>query len=424
MSIDFEPMRCADLANPFATYRRLRDEAPVHWAPEARVFCVSRYEDVSYVLTNPNLFSSTGFLDVMIADRWKNLGWRELFEMARLMVRARMNPLDFKSGLDSLILVDPPRHGELRGIVNRGFTPRRISIWEERARQLANDCLEPLRRGESFDIVEQLSIPLPVTVIAEMLGVEPERQHDFKRWSDELVSGASGSGTLAEFLKAMGELHAYLRPIIAERRRHPADDMISVLVDPGNDQTLDTPGMVQFVILLLVAGNETTTNLVGNAVAALLRNPDQLALVRDDLSLVPAVVEETFRYESPLQMVFRRVMADTEIAGTKLKKGSSVCALLGSANRDERQFPDPDRFDVQRDARRHLALGKGIHFCLGAPLGRLEARVALEELIPLLEGSNAVERDPPMIDSYVVRGRSRLLFTKRTIREQPALRAQ
>jgi cytochrome P450 len=168
--------------------------------------------------------------------------------------------------------------------------------------------------------------------------------------------------------------------------------------------------MVQFVILLLIAGNETTTNLLGNAVTALLRNPNQLALVRDDPSLVPALVEETLRYESPLQMVFRKVMEDTEIRGTALPKGSSVCALLGSANRDERQFPDPDRFDLQRDARRHVALGKGIHFCLGAPLGRLEARVALEELVPLLDERDSVELDPPMIDSYIVRGRSRLLF--------------
>jgi cytochrome P450 len=321
-----------------------------------------------------------------------------------------MSPLEFKSGLESVILVDPPRHGELRGILNRAFTPRRISVWEERTREITSECLAPLRRGESFDIVEQFSIPLPVTVIAEMLGVEPERQADFKRWSDEIVAGASGSGTLADFLKAMGQLHAYLRPIVAERRSHPADDMISVLVDPGNDETLDTKGMVQFVILLLIAGNETTTNLLGNAVTALLRNPDQLALVRDDPSLVPALVEETLRYESPLQMVFRKVMEDTEIRGAKLPKGSSVCALLGSANRDERQFSDPDRFDLQRDARRHVALGKGIHFCLGAPLGRLEARVALEELVPLLDVRDSVESDPPMIDSYIVRGRSRVLF--------------
>jgi cytochrome P450 len=403
-------MRSADLANPFATYKRLRDEAPVHWAQESGVFCISRYEDVSHVLTSPNVFSSTGFLDVMVAERWKKLGWRELFEMARFVVRARMSPLEFKSGLESVILVDPPRHGELRGILNRGFTPRRISAWEERTREITNTCLAPLRRGESFDIVQQFSIPLPVTVIAEMLGVESERQLDFKRWSDEIVAGASGSGTLADFLRAMGELHTYLRPIVAERRRHPAEDMISVLVDPSNDETLDAKGMVQFVILLLIAGNETTTNLLGNAVTALLRNPDQLALVRDDPSLVPALVEETLRYESPLQMVFRKVMEDTEIRGTTLQKGSSVCALLGSANRDERQFPDPDRFDLQRDARRHVALGKGIHFCLGAPLGRLEARVALEELVPLLGERDSVELDPPMIDSYIVRGRARLLF--------------
>ena len=410
MTIDFEPMRSDDLAKPFATYKRLRDEAPVHWAPESEVFCVSRYEDVSHVLTHPNLFSSTGFFDAVIAQRWDKLGWRDVFEMVRLVARARMNPLEFKSGLESVILVDPPRHGELRGIVNRGFTPRRIAMWEERTREITNECLAPLRRGESFDIVEQLSIPLPVTVIAEMLGIDPERRHDFKRWSDEVTRGATGSGTLATFLKGMGDLHAYLRPIIAERRHHPAEDMISVLVDPSNDDTLDTKGMVQFIILLLIAGNETTTNLIGNAVTALVRNPDQLALVQGDPSLVPALIEETLRYDSPLQMLFRRVMEDTELAGVRLSKGSNVCALIGSANHDERQFPDPEQFDLRRNAKRHLGFGKGVHFCLGAPLARLEARTALQELIPLLDERRSVEPDPPMVDSYFVRGRSRLRF--------------
>lgn len=417
MNIDFDPMRRADLASPFATYQRLRNEAPVYWASGSEVFCISRYEDVAFVLTKPQLFSSTGFYDTIMAQRWQGLGWRDVFEMARLLVRSRMNPLQFKSGLESLILVDPPRHGELRGIVNRGFTPRRIAVWEDRTREISRECLEPLRRGQPFDIVEQLSIPLPVTVIAEMLGIEKDRHHDFKRWSDEIVSGATGSGSLASFLKAMGELHAYLRPIIAERRKNPADDMISVLVDPSNDETLDPQGMAQFVILLLIAGNETTTNLLGNAVTALLQNPEQLSLVQQDLSLVPALVEETFRYDSPLQMVFRRVMEDTELAGTMLPKGSSVCALLGSANRDERQFADADRFDLQRDARRHLALGKGVHFCLGAPLGRLEARITLEELVPLLDPGSVVETDPPMIDSFAVRGRSRVLLQAAEQRE-------
>lgn len=416
MTIDFDPMRNLGVADPFPTYKRLRDEAPVHWAPASGVFCISRYEDVAHVFANPNLFSSTGFFDKMIESRWERLGWRDFFEMARLVVRARMNPLEFKSGLDSLILVDPPRHGELRAIVNRGFTPRRIAIWEQRARELARQCIAPLGRSDSFDVVDQLAIPLPVTIIAEMLGVEAERHADFKRWSADLVSGASGSGTLAEFLRAMGEVHAYLRPIIAERRRNPEDDMISVLVDPKNEETLDTKGMIMFTILLLVAGNETTTNLIGNATNALLRSPDQLARAQDDLSLVPAVIEEALRYESPVQMVFRAVTQDAELHGTTFPKGSAVCALTGSANRDDRQFPDADRFDILRDSKRHLGFGKGVHFCLGASLARLEGRVALEELIPQLDAAQAPEQDPPLVDSYAVRGRAELVLRPGRVR--------
>jgi len=196
LSIDFEPMRSADMANPFAIYKRLRDEAPVHWAAESSVFCISRYEDVSHVLTTPSVFSSTGFFDTIIAQRWENLGWRDVFEMLRMVVRTRLNPLGFKSGLESVILVDPPRHGELRGIVNRGFTPRRIAVWEERTREISRECLAPLRRGESFDIVQQLAVPLPVTVIAEMLGVEPERPfpstHPGRRNASVRVTASDG----------------------------------------------------------------------------------------------------------------------------------------------------------------------------------------------------------------------------------------
>ena len=244
-----------------------------------------------------------------------------------------------------------------------------------------------------------------------MLGVAPERRQDFKRWSDALISGISGSQrneTIGSLLRVMGELNAYLRPAVAERRRRPADDLISVLVDPHHEGTLTDLDMAMLISLILVAGNETTTNLIGNAVNALLDHPDQLARVRADPGLMPSLVEETLRYDTPAQVMFRSTTRELKVAGTTIPAEATVALLLGSANRDERVFEAPDRFDVTRDAKRHIAFGFGVHFCLGASLARLEARVALEALVPELPRLRRRDAATIFVDSFVVRGPKRL----------------
>jgi cytochrome P450 len=311
-----------------------------------------------------------------------------------------------------LIGADGARHDQLRGIVNRGFTPSRIAAWEPRVRSIVGAQLRKLEWGEPFDVIDDLAIPLPVTIIAEILGVDAARRADFKRWSNSLVTFISGAArenpTDEGAFQDISDLFLFLRHIVRERRRQPGEDLVSVLVDPARDGVLDELDMVMFVVLLLVAGNETTTNLIGNAALALLEHPDALERVAREPERVPALVEETLRFDPPIQMVFRTVTADTELAGTRLPRGAVVAALLGSANRDERVFPEPDRFDVAREPRGHVAFGFGPHFCLGAALARLETRVALEALVPALARCKRIGERHARIDSFLVRGRAHL----------------
>ena len=411
---DYDPCRPEWRDDPYPVYRELRDRSPVHFAPETRAWCVSRYDDVLFVLRNPELFSSRAMFTFLMNQGREGLpplSWKMLRFLVRLVWKARLNPLEFHTARN-LIAEDGDRHAAMRAIVNRGFTPRRIAAWEGRARELVASGIEKLRSGEPFDLVGDLAVPLPVGIIAEMLGVEPSRQPDFKRWSDAIVENVTGPGRSDPFnsrmTDAMIELLCYLRSVASERRRRPADDLVSTIAaQQEGESALTTREVVQFVMLLLVAGNETTTNLIGNAVTALLDHPDQLARVAADASLVPGAIEETLRYDTPVQIVFRVTTRDVELAGTRIPKGAMVAPLLGSANRDERHFPDPDRFDVGRDAQGHLAFGFGKHFCLGASLARLEARVALEALVPELP---LLERQRPreLVDSFLVRGPRRL----------------
>lgn len=411
MNLDYDPFSPRFRDDPYPAYRALREHAPVHFAPESKLFRVSRHEDVSHVLRRADLFSSSAMAEVLMNGDLGPMRPRTLLALARFLMKARTNPIAVKTR-GNLTSIDPPRHDVMRRIVNRAFTPKRIDAWEDRAREIVAAQVAKLGRGEAFDVVDDLAIPLPVTIIAEMLGVEPERQRDFKRWSDAIISVASGSARQnpieSGMLDGFGDLYAYLRETVRQRRRAPADDLVSVLVDPSQDGVLDELDVVQFVVLLLVAGNETTTNLIGNAAYALLEHPEQLARVASDLALVPSLIEETLRWDAPIQMLFRTATCDTEVAGTPIPKGATVVPLLGSANRDERVFDAPDRFDVRRDAKGHLAFGLGVHFCLGSALARLEARVALEALVPLLASFDPDYEGAPFVDSFLVRGRTHL----------------
>ena len=412
--LDYDPLCPRDWDDPYPTYRRLRDDAPVHYAPGSRTYTLSRYDDVVFALKRPEIFSSASAFDILVGQIAADLGWRDVVAFARFLVRARVSWKMFATGkVDSIISVDPPRHDELRNIVNRAFTPRRIESWSGRVGEVVADCMAKLRRGERFDVVEDLAIPVPMVVIAEMIGVETERRADFKAWSNAIVSGVSSSDkkrARPAMLDAFTELSRYIDDVVAQRRRAPADDLISVLVDPARGATLGSEAIMQFVLILLLAGNETTTNLIGNAIVALLSNPDQLERAVSEPELMPNLVEETVRWDGPVQFIARRTTCEVEIAGSTIPSDSRVVLLLGSANRDERHFEDPDEFDLSRETKAHVGFGLGVHFCLGASLARLEARTALAALVPELPRLRARGGKHAMVDSVLVRGRRRILL--------------
>jgi cytochrome P450 len=410
--MDWDPYDARWRDDPYPKYRELRDQAPVHHSPASETWTISRYDDVVGVLRNTEVFSSKTRGGQMEASMDELSLATKLQLFARFVTRMRATPWTMRRSR-MLIQEDGAVHLRMRDLVNRGFTPRQIKRLEPRIRALVTECMTKLEREAEFDLVSELNVPLPVTVIAELLGVEPEKRHVFKHWSDVIISGATGSGIAnpldSGVLDAMGELRAYLRPIVRERRRRPADDLISILVAARVDgEGLSDYEIFLFVLLLLVAGNETTTNLLGNAVDALLAHPDQLARVSADPQRVPALVEETLRYDGPIQFLTRVATREVELHGVRIPARARVVVLLGSANRDERRFAEPDRFDLGRDTRGHVAFGFGAHFCLGASLARLEARAALEALVPELPRLARVRPEREFLDSFLIRGRARL----------------
>ena len=418
-SIQYDPFSREDQADPYPHYARLREQAPVHRLEGPGFYLVSRYQDVAFVLKSPELFSSRAMMQMMMSGMSSgitNVGSGGLDAGALELIRDLLEGMPFSPmeilARPSVIASDPPNHQRLRSLVNRGFTPRRIGALEPRVREIAREAIDAMLRKDEIDLVADLTIPLPVRVISELLGVETERQEDFKRWSDSLVSGATGSssGTRPEaMLASFKEFNAYMMEAIERRRAEPGDDLISVLVAAeGGEAGLTPSETLMFTVLLLVAGNETTTNLMGNALNALLDHPDQLERVRRDPRRIPAMIEETLRYESPVQFLFREATQDVELAGSTIPQGAIVLPAFGSANRDEAQFPEADRFDIERDARGHLAFGFGIHFCLGASLARLEARVGFEELLSRVAKFERREPEVEYVDSFLLRGLQRL----------------
>jgi cytochrome P450 len=408
----YDPLSPVDWHDPYPTYRQLRDEAPVHRSADSGIYSVSRFDDVLSVLRRPEIFSSSSAFDVLFERLVTGIGWRDVLGFLRFMIRARVNPALLRRGpAESMIMLDPPRHDVLRAIVNRGFTPRRIEAWQVRVDEIVAGCMQKLGSDGAFDVVGDLAVPLPVQVIAEIIGIDPDRQRQFKRWSDDLIAGVSSSDPRSArpaFLRAITDLSTYLGQVIRERTESPRDDLISLLVDPQHGDTLDEMSVMQFILLLLIAGNETTTNLIGNAVVALLAHPDQLDRVARDPTLIPGLVEETCRYDGPVQLIFRRATEDVELAGTLIPADSRIAVLLGAANRDERRFDHPDRFDVGRDTKGHVGFGFGLHFCLGASLARQEAQAALGAIVPELPRLRAVAPRQEMVESVLVRGRKRI----------------
>ena len=397
-AVSFDPYSSDVLDDPYPHYTELRDHAPVHFVEELDLWIVTRYDDVARILHHPDTFSSAqGMGQLMAGGVGRNrIDARDMFQIDLSAMRV-------------LIATDPPDHTRLRRLLSRAFTPRAISDLEPHLRDicdsLVDDLIAAIRRGEG-DLVAQVAFPFPVIVIAELLGIPPERRDDFKRWSDALVGALSGSWQLAEAQQTLAEMFMYLADVVERRRTEPGDDLISRLVassDPDDPDALTAPEITLFAILLLVAGNETTTNLIGNGAAALAANPDQAALLAEQPALLSAAIEEVLRWDAPVQGLFRATTRPVTIADVDLPAGAVLLTSFAAANRDPRHFPDPDRFDITRRPGDHLAFGHGIHYCLGASLARMEARIFGESL----QRRNLSLRpagDAARVDSIILRG--------------------
>ncbi|MGH7964901.1 MAG: cytochrome P450 [Candidatus Binatia bacterium] len=349
--------------NPYPYYAYLREHAPVYQVPGVGFWAISRYDDVLYILRNPQIFSSSILTTAMTGDLYP-----------------------FSPQALELLSQDPPEHTRLRKLANRAFTPRRIASLESHMREVVQQLLDQMAAQGTCDLIRDLGIPLPGIAIAELLGVPLERRQDFRRWSDDIARSFNGTALTqeerAQSRQSIMDLHAYLRAAIETCRRQPSDTLLSDLVRAEEENQMLTAGEVlNLAIIVLGAGNETTTNLIGNAMLALFAHPEQWAKVRANPALVANLVEETLRYDAPVQWFPRLAMQEIEFAGTTLPAGTVVMAMFASANRDERKFPDPERFDIGRNTEGHVAFGFGIHFCLGAQLARLEGKVALEMLL-------------------------------------------
>lgn len=369
--------------NPHPTFAALRESAPVAKVGPLGEWLVTRYEDVVFVLKHPELFSSShGFIE-----------FRRAVEGERLAREAPAPEL-------GMLSADPPDHTRLRKLVSGVFTPKAIARLEDRVRRITGEHIDRILKKETFDMMEDLAVPLPVTIIAEMLGVDPARYADFKRWSDDTmtVESIGAPRTDAEIDRMVASRRAFtafFREMIDERRLSPRDDLISDLVRAEvENEKLTAEEVFSMVILLLIAGNETTTNLIGNGTLMLLRYPEVERRLRADPSLIPAFIEEVLRFESPVLFLARRTTREVTVGGVTIPAGERVLAVLAAANRDPAQFPDPDRFDIDRDARGHVAFGFGIHFCVGAPLSRLEGAIAFSEMLRRLPPLQAGEAKP------------------------------
>ena len=379
--------------NPYPVYEHLRSQSPLLHDPRTNCWMIFDYENVKRALYDAETFSSRA-------------------------APAGAEPLNW------LIFFDPPRHTKVRALVSMAFTPRSISNLEPRIRELSARLLDHvIDRGE-MDLAADFSVPLPIRVIAEMLGVPADDWLQFKAWGEVILGlvytvfgGEQALAAGREFGRVSDEMSRYLTSHLAERRRAPKDDLLTRLVAAEVDgERLTELEILRFVQLLLVAGSETTTNLLNNAIVCLLEQPDQTARLRATPTLLPQAIEEVLRYRTPIQVMFRVAKRDVAMHGQTIPNGSLVFAMIGSANRDPRQFPEPERFDTTRDPNPHIAFGHGIHFCLGAPLSRLEARIALGDLFGRTRTLELATNEPwDPRPSFAVHGP-----TKLAIRFEPA----
>jgi pimeloyl-[acyl-carrier protein] synthase len=399
-TLEFNPFLPEVHEDPYPLYHRLRAEDPVHRSPLG-FWVLTRHADVLAVLRDPRMSR-----DPRRSQRVEQL--RASAELDELLAAEEAAP--------SMLFVDPPDHTRLRTLVNKAFTPGAVERLRPRVEAIVAELLDRVAGAGAMDVVEDLAYPLPVTVICELFGV-PEADRDrFRAWSRGLVhllDPLVASDALERALRARLALRGYLRELIAERRAHPTGDLLTALIaaeDEGHQ--LSEAELVSMCLLLLVAGHETTVNLIANGLLALVRDPGARARLQADPALAGSAVEELLRYDSPVQFTSRHALTDLDIGGRHIHAGETVVAVLGAANRDPAQFPDPDRLDLARKPNRHLAFGGGIHFCLGAPLARMEAGIAIPALLARLPGLE-LAGPPVRRDTVTLRGLASLPVTFR-----------
>jgi cytochrome P450 len=395
------------LGCPYHYYKRVRDEAPVHQTPVG-FWAVSRYEDIMTMVRDHETFSSQSMSNGAFSQVPP-----EAIEISKR---------DYKR-VDTLLSNDPPSHTQFRSLVNKAFLPKRVAQLEESIKQITNDLIDKFADKGRVDLVGEFAIWVPLTVIADALGVDRKDMPKFKKWSDDSVAPLSGmlsAERQIECAQSRYDLHQYMAACVRERETDPRDDLLTDLVQarfdsgPRQGQGLEIDEMLSIIDQVLVAGNETTTNLIAMAMQHLIENPDQMAKVRANRGLIPNMVEEALRLEAPVQMLPRFCTKDAVVGGVEIPKGSVIMAMYGSSGRDERKFPNPEKFDVERDnARTHMAFGQGPHFCVGAALARSEARIAFELLFERLDNFAFAPVDEVMHRelSMTLRGLTKLELT-------------
>lgn len=391
--------------NPYIFYQRLREHDPVHWGISFEpgiegMWHVSRYADILRVLKDQR-FTHQAPIDNSVSVEQTDF----------------VDPLQlyFTLSRQSLLFADPPSHTRLRALVSRAFTPRMVEGLRPRVEAKAADLLRAAQKQGHLDVVNDYALPLTMAIISEMLGVPPEGQAQLTSWASVLIRAVDCKQSADIYISASAvaiEIFQYFTKLLARRRQESGTDLLShLLVAHDQEDRLSESELIVTAATLLIAGHETTVNLIGNGTLALLHYPDQLTLLRQRPELMPSAIEELLRFESSSQMASRYATAETKIGGTTILRGQIVNLLLGSGNRDPEAFSDPDQLNITRKENRHLAFGMGIHFCLGAPLARLESQIAIGLLLRHFPNLRLLDATPQWRDTIGFRGLQRLEVT-------------
>jgi pimeloyl-[acyl-carrier protein] synthase len=398
------------LANPYPLYERLRTEDPVHWDQFLHAWVVTRYADVITVL---HRFSATR---TPTPAQFESMGLSELSPIAQLMVK-------------QMLFMDAPAHTRLRGLASHAFTPKKVQRLKEHIQDIVNDLIDKVIKKGAMDVIEDIAYPLPAIVTAEMLGVPTEDRDQLKAWSADfaevLGNFQHNPERAVRVLKTIKEMTAYFQDAIKQQKKKPREGLIhSFMTAELNGDRLTEEEIVANCIITMVGGQETTTNLIGNGILTLLRNPDQMERLKSDYSQIPSAVEELLRYESPSQHTARLAPEDTELGGKTIRKKQAVIAVMAAGNRDPERFVDPNRLDINRQDNKHLAFGWSSHFCFGAPLARIEGQIAFETMLRRLHDLKLVPNPLVWRENMGLRGLKSLWVTFEAIKNNQSFNSK